>query len=209
MRITCFLLAGLLVAAAAPRLEAQALDGQWFKIVTSANGVGVNPDTMQAEKGKTGKLVRYGQFSLSEGGSGYDVMTWAPTESGDWIPAFSGQLTMLDDDETFVVDAQIVVTTQPVPDDEGAPNILQLSFNGPVKIKIKNEELKSAKIKTLGATSVHTNDAFAFFGKGKMTLTRVPVEKLPFNPEIMIKAGKSVRTIPALTVEPAPTPSAH
>jgi hypothetical protein len=184
MRPAALLLSVLLVATAAPRLEAQLLDGQWFKMTVSFDGSGVNPETSEAEAGKLKKVVNYVQFNLGalDGGApSYDLVVESLTTDDTWVDSgFTGSVQMLDTQETYVQTAQIGMPTKPLVLADGAPNIAQVTFNGPVKSKLKNAELKSAKITALGATSYFTNDNFAFYGKAKVTLTRVDVADLPF-----------------------------
>lgn len=187
MRVVVALLVTLSIAVSSPATRAQVLHDQWFKVVVSADGSGNNPETNEAEKGKLKPIVRYARFVLDEGGGtpSYTLQAYSPTESGLWTLDGNGSVAMLDDAETFAYDASFTTSTLPLPDEEGAPNIVQISFNGSVKSKVKNEELKSAKVKSLGATAYFTNTTFAFYGKAKVTMTRVPVEKLPFEPIVM------------------------
>ena len=102
-----------------------------------------------------------------------------------------------------------MTSSVPLLDEEGGPNLVELAFNATAKLKFKGEELKSAQIRSLGVLSQFSNDSFFLFGKGKITLTRVPVEKLPFVPELVMV--KSVTEPAALPVRPAamvPTPTA-
>ena len=187
MRVVVALLVTLSIAVSSPATRAQVLHDQWFKVVVSADGTGNNPDTNEAEKGKLKPIVRYAHFILDEGGGTptYTLEAYSPTESGTWTIDGGGAVAMIDDAETFIYEATFTTSTLPLPDEEGAPDIAQISFNGPVKTKVKNEEIKSSKIKSLGATSYFTNTTFAFFGKAKISMTRVPVEKLPFEPIVM------------------------
>jgi len=163
------------------------LDGEWFKVVVSCDGSGLPQEATEAVKDKVKPLVRYAFFSLAEGaGLQYDITTYAPVEGGGWAADFGGTATMMDPAETFVVSGSIAVSRLPLPPGDGKPNLIQITFNGPVKTKFKNEELASASIKSLGAVSYFTNESHAFYGRGKVTLTRVPIEKLPF--EVMVQA---------------------
>lgn len=182
-----FLLTGLLLATAAPKTQAQVLDGEWFKLTASADGTGVGGEPAQDVKGKLKTVVRYARFLLDEGiGSAtYTVSIWDPTESGEWLPTSGGSLSMLGDQETFCYSGGVTFSAKPLPAIEGAPNIVSIEFNGPVKIKIKNKELKSAKISSLGALAYFTNDDTAFFGRAKLSFTRIPESKLPFVPDMI------------------------
>lgn len=189
MRIVAGLLVTLSFVLSSSSTAAQVLNGQWFKIVVSAEGVGLEPESMEATKDKVKPVVRYAQFILNEGGEApsYSLVAFAPTELGTWEEFGSGTVNMLDAAETFVGSATFFTSTVDLPDDEGGPHLISIEFNATVKTKIKNEELKSSKIKSLGAITEFSNDAFFLAGKGKISMTRVPVEKLPFTPVVMVK----------------------
>jgi hypothetical protein len=180
MPITLSLLTVLIVTALAPASEAQLLDGQWFKVVASGKGVGLDPGTDEAEKGKTKRVVRYALLNHDEsGGVSYSVQLFNPDEAGGWDTYTLSSITMLDLDETFVLFGSVSMYHQPVPTEEGTSELLQIEFNGPVKTRIKKNELKSARISTLGATCSITDEATTYYGRGKVTLTRIPQSKLP------------------------------
>jgi hypothetical protein len=181
MRTPAFLLGALLVTSLATPTDAQELDGQWFKVVAVGNGVGVDAETGDTGKFKSKKAVRYARCSFNEGGIGvsYSLQVFNPTEEGAWVPNTGGSLNMVDDGETFVLNSNINLFHRPVPDEEGAPNLLLISFNGPVKTKFKKKELKSSRISTLGATAEITSETSIYYGKAKVTLTRIPESKLP------------------------------
>jgi hypothetical protein len=183
MRFIPCLLTALLVTALAPATEAQVLDGQWFKVIAVGNGVGLDPETDEAEKGRVKKTVRYAYLSHNEsGGVGYSVQLFNPYDvGGGWDTYTLGNITMLDLDETFVLTGSVSLYHQPVPFEEGTPNVLHIEFNGPVKTRIKKEELKSARITTLGATCSITDEGTTYYGRGKITFIRIPASKLPFD----------------------------
>lgn len=190
MRHVTLALLALLPHASTPAASAQVLDGQWFKLVISADGKGLAPEASEAEADKVKPLVRYAFFALAEGsGVTYDVTTWAPLEAGGWAPDLGGQVTMMDPAETFVSGGTITVSRFSLPLGDGDPNIVSVNFNGPVKAKLDGEALVSASIKSLGATSYFTNDSFIFLGRGKVKLTRVPVDKLPFDVKVQSAPG--------------------
>jgi hypothetical protein len=181
MRTASLILITLLIAALSSPADAQQLDGQWFKVVAVGNGVGVDGETGDTGKFKSKKAVRYARCSFNEGGVGisYSLQVFNPTEEGAWVPNTGGFLNMVDDGETFVINSNITLFHRPLPDEEGAPNLLLISFNGPVKTKFKKKELKSSRISTLGATAEITSETSAYYGKAKVTLTRIPESKLP------------------------------
>jgi hypothetical protein len=204
MRTVTLLLSALLLATTAPRLEAQVLDGQWFKMTVSFGGAGVNSATGEAEAGQIKKVVNYVQLNLApldaESAPTYDVKVVSITTDGTWIVSgFSGTVQMLDPQESFVRAAMIGMPTKPLDVVDGSPNVAQVTFNGPVKTKLKADALTSAKITSLGATSYFTNDTFPLYGKAKLTLTRVGAAKLPF--ELALLA--SPPTPPAVEAKPA------
>lgn len=204
------LLAALALAASAPAAPAQLLDGQWFKLVVSCDGSGLPAEATEAVKEKVKPSVHYAFFTLSEGlGIQYDITTYSPVEGGGWAADAGGFVTMMDPAETFVANGEVVVSRVPLTPLDGAPNIIAIGFNGPAKTKVKNEELVSASIKTLGATSYFTNESHSFIGRGKVTFTRVPLEKLPFEVALLAQAapqreaGKT-SAAPAQAAVPAP-----
>lgn len=185
MRPATLLLSVLLFATTAPRVEAQRLDNQWFKLTASLVGTGFNEATNESETGKVAKFVRYVRFDADEVegplGVTYTLSVYSPTTDGGWTDGFSGTVGMLDAEETYVFSAEINMPTEPVTVMEDTPNVASVIFNGPCKIKLKGEELKSAKITSVGTLGYFTKeDGFAFHGKATLTLTRVDVEKLPF-----------------------------
>jgi hypothetical protein len=214
MRHVTLALLALLPFSATPAASAQVLDGQWFKVVISANGEGLPPEATEAEPDQVKPLVRYAYFALAEGvGISYDVTAWTPVEGGGWSPDYDGSVTMMDPAETFVSSGSITTSRYPLSLGDGAPNLVQVNFNGPVKTKLDGEELVSASIKSLGATSYFTNDSYAFLGRGKVKLTRVPVDKLPF--EVKVQSAPAPRqeapaasAAPATATAPAAAPGA-
>lgn len=194
------------LALAAPAASAQVLDGQWFKLVVSCEGSGLPGEATAAVSEKVKPSVHYAFFALAEGtGTVYDVTTYSPVEGGGWAADNGGSVAMMDPDETFVATGTIVVSRVPLSPLDGAPNIIQVSFNGPVKTKIKNEELVSASIKTLGSTCYFTNAEHSLLGRGKATFTRVPVTKLPFEVMLAASSGTQRQAVPA-QAEPATPP---
>lgn len=196
------------VALAAPAAPAQVLDGQWFKLVVSCEGSGLPAEATEAVSEKVKPSVHYAFFALAEGtGTVYDITTYSPVEGGGWSADSGGTITMMDPAETFVATGAFVVSRVPLTPLDGAPNIIEVTFNGPVKTKIKNEELVSASIKTLGGTSYFTNEEHSLLGRGKATFTRVPVSKLPFEVMLATSAGTQRQPAPApaeAAAKPAP-----
>jgi hypothetical protein len=187
MRRATLLLSTLLFALAAPAARSQVLDGQWFKLTVSFQGTGGGENG--AEEGQIKKLVRYAQFSsgLPDGGApSYQLVIYSPTTDDGWLPTDEGSVDMLDEAETYARSATIDLHTTPVVPVDGAPNIATVQFNGPVKIKLKNEELKSAKITAFASLAYFTNDSFALYGKARLSLNRVALEDLPFEPAALL-----------------------
>ena len=56
MRTVPLILTTLLIATLSSPVDAQELDGQWFKVVAVGNGVGVDAETGDTEKFKTKQL---------------------------------------------------------------------------------------------------------------------------------------------------------
>jgi len=184
MRTTLILLAGLFVAGFAPRSEAQQLHGEWFKVKVAANGAGLDGESKTAVKGKIKPVVFYAQLQANEGGGGdgpsYSLICMFRNEVGEYVPSGGGQLSMLDEAETFVADLYVSGPTLPLPEMEGAPNIFSVSVNGKVKTKMKNKEVKSSRFTSLGAVSYFTNETGYFLGRAKLSMSRVPESKVPF-----------------------------
>ena len=214
MRTASILLSALLISTVAPAPKAQLLDGEWFKVTASFAGTGLNNATNEAEAGHIGKITCYAHFTLLplEGAEGptYSLSVTAINTDGDWVDASSGgTIEMLDEAETYVQHGEIGFPTKPiVPIVDGAPNIASVEFNGPAKVKGNEAILKSAKITSLGATSYFTNDAFAFYGKAKLTLTRVAPEKLPFEVALLDTEPANAPK-PAVPVPASSTPTAE
>ena len=199
MHMKSLLFSAALVAALVPAARSQALHGEWFKVTISAEGRGVQSPDAPLEKEKLKPIVRYAQFILIEGVvPSYTLSVYSPNTLGGWITDGNGTVDMIDFAETFVVNGTISCSTVPLTLGDGAPNIIEASFNGPVTIKTKDDVLKSAKITTLGGLAYLTNDSFATHGKSKVTFKRIDAAKLPFEPVVMATAGGPARAKPAI-----------
>lgn len=184
MRVVVAWLVTLSLVVSSPAVHAQVLDDQWFKLVLSTRGSGVDSESGLVHKGKLAPLVRYARFVLDGVAPtpNYVLQIYAPTESGGWVLENLGLLTMLDVEETYVSDATITTSVAPVADSAVESDVVQLRFNATVKVALDGDELKSAKIRSVGALSYFTDGTRTFYGKARLRMVRVPVGKLPFEP---------------------------
>jgi hypothetical protein len=186
MRILSGLMVVALLSASAPDTSAQLLDGQWFKASGTATGFGDDGESDKVTRAKVKKVTHYIRLVHDEGISSftYQAQIWVEISDEAWEFFDSGTIDMFDANETLVATGSLNFYG-PGSLKEGSPSdTFFVRFNGPSRIKLKNEELKSARITALGSTaSGNTKDGVPFVGKARVSLSRVPESKLPFDPE--------------------------
>lgn len=197
MRCCRLLTVTLLVVVLSGSLRAQSLHGQWFKATATATGASIT-GSLEVSKAKFKKITHYIQLSIDEGiGSHiYGATIWVEDAEGNWSAYDTGSLVVADDEETFVSDGTLTFyVSESIVDDidlaagEGGLQGFDVDFNATLKVKVKNEEVKSAKLTSVGAVADGSfTGTDTFIGTAKVSMNRVSANKLPFELELMVKS---------------------
>lgn len=199
------------VASLAPSAQSQSLSGQWFKVTAKGSGFSVTGG-INAEMVKFAKLTAYVQLfakGVEGGGPSYSASMWQQDGNGDWVPSTLGSIGALDSDQTAMTGSLTFFVPGTFGEGSGVQGF-DASFVASAKIKVKNEEIKSAKIAAIGAlASGSYTGVDSFIGTAQVSMSRVAESKLPFEPVLKTSStsGQPTPIVPAWRTEAPTTPA--